>query len=534
MKAGQNSRKIGFFFALTMLIGSVVGIGIFFKNHSIKEATSGDGLSWLMTWVLAGIISLCSALSFSEISRIKNTKASGISNWAAQLGGKAFGYFINFNYTFLYGAILIVALSFFSAEALHNFIEICANGAFKIPTYYLPFSALVIFVFFFSMMVISLKISSSIQKIVTILKFIPLIFAIIIGISLYKQNYAGGSNAFNKVNFSWSSVKGLLVALPFALFAYDAFLSVGSVANNLKKDTLPLIVIIGMSAVIVTYSLIAVSAILHNSGLVEQIIKNTIDQSKNNKLAQSLTITFNLFLFISAIGVLNGVTTGFVYELNNAINLKIILGGAKYRSKMNLKRMIVFLISIIYGIIWIIISSTVWVLKGDNALDGLSNLPTFIFFNFYAVIIILYLRKRKNINVKKMNSVLFWLFSILAIIGSLFTNVAYIWATIAGILNNDRALSGIFYGNETLYIGKWVELVFYFVYWIFIIVFPLINYYLIKKFEQRNVLDEFDLINYKPKYLEDIWSNYNFNDSPDIVRSIDEEPKKLNDAIKNE
>lgn len=497
----KNAKKIGFFFSLTMLIGTVVGVGIFFKNESIKKATSEDGLSWLMTWILAGLISLCSALSFSEIGRLKNTKTSGISNWATQLGNKKFGYFISFNYTFLYGSIILVSLSFFSAEALHNFIQICGNNSFTIPAHYLPLSAIVIFAFFFIMLLISLKVSSIIQKVVTILKFIPLVFAIIIGISLFNKNYDGGKNAFNNVKVSWTSVKEMLVALPFALFAYDAFLSVGSTANNLKKDNLPTVVIVGMITVIITYSLIAISAILHNSGVVEQIIKNTIDQRTNRHLAQSLSIIFSLFLFIAAVGVLNGFTNSYAHDINNAINLKMIINTTKIRSKMNLKRMMILILSLIYSAIWLIISISIWILGGDNILDGLSNLPAFIFFNFYAVIIILYLHKRKTLNIKKMNTVLFRIFSIFAIVGSLLANVAYIGATIAGIVNNDKALGGVFYGKE-VFISKWVELGLYLGFWVLVIVTPIINYYLIKAIEKRDVLEEFDLENYQSKYVE--------------------------------
>ncbi|UWV77132.1 hypothetical protein [Mycoplasmopsis cynos] len=50
-----------------MIIGSVVGIGIFFKNTSISNAVSGDGLSWLIAWILGGIISISAAISFAEI-----------------------------------------------------------------------------------------------------------------------------------------------------------------------------------------------------------------------------------------------------------------------------------------------------------------------------------------------------------------------------------------------------------------------------------------------------------------------------------
>ncbi|MCU9933119.1 hypothetical protein NWQ33_04385 [Mycoplasmopsis cynos] len=57
---------------MAMIIGSVVGIGIFFKNASISNAVSGDGLSWLIAWILGGIISISAAISFAEIGSFKD------------------------------------------------------------------------------------------------------------------------------------------------------------------------------------------------------------------------------------------------------------------------------------------------------------------------------------------------------------------------------------------------------------------------------------------------------------------------------
>ncbi|BAH69864.1 hypothetical protein MBIO_0599 [Mycoplasmopsis fermentans PG18] len=168
---------------------------------------------------------------------------------------------------------------------------------------------------------------------------------------------------------NWATQLGNKKFCYFISFNYT-FLSVGSTANNLKKDNLPTVAIVGMITVIINYSLIAIFAILHNSGVVEQIIKNTIDQRTNQHLVQSLSIIFSLFLFIAVVGVLNDFTNSYAHNINNAINLKIIINTTKIRNKMNLKRMMILIISLIYSAIWLIISICIWVLGGDNILDG--------------------------------------------------------------------------------------------------------------------------------------------------------------------
>jgi hypothetical protein len=41
----KRVRKFGFFVSIAMLLGIVVGVGIFFKNNSIARAVNHNGIS---------------------------------------------------------------------------------------------------------------------------------------------------------------------------------------------------------------------------------------------------------------------------------------------------------------------------------------------------------------------------------------------------------------------------------------------------------------------------------------------------------
>ncbi|WP_156930240.1 APC family permease [Mycoplasmopsis lipofaciens] len=497
-------KKIGFFFALTMLIGSIVGIGIFFKNAGIRNATQGNGISWLLTWIVAGIISLCAAISFSEISTIKNTKISGIGNWATRVMNKKFGYFITFNYTFLYGPILIFMLSFFTAEAAHLLIFQISGKL--IPYAYLPLTSLILFSIVFFSLIINIKISGHIQKITTIIKFIPLIVVIILGISMHNTNNAGGTNAFVNKAFKWSDLKNMIIALPSALFAYDAFLSVGSTANNIENSEkkVPLIVLLGMIVVITTYCLIAIASILHDSSIVQQIFNNIF---KNKNFQKAFNIVFWLLLFISAFGVLNGFTTAYAHDINNVLVTNISFGMNKIKNKLNLKQLVVIYFALIYLLVWIIGSSILWITKSDKLLDGISNLPTFIFFNFYGLIILFYLINRKNINTKKMNKIAYYIVSILAVIGCLSVNAIYLTNLTISIINKNNSGWGIFYSGS-YNVAIYIELVIYLVYVALIIILPYLNLWLVKKIEKRDLYKEFEFENKEIDVTKLVFTNY--------------------------
>lgn len=501
------AKKVGFFFALTMLIGSVVGIGIFFKNDSIAKANNHNGISWLLTWIISGLISLCCALSFSEISTIKNSKLTGLSNWASQMTSKKIGYTITFNYTFLYGTLLLCALSLFTAETLHYFINQCAGGSLDISPRYLPLSALLLFAFFFSLMMISLKNNEIIQKVGTIIKFIPLIMAILIGIILAKNNYNNTSstdykNAFKHQAINWDSFKGMIIALPGALFAYDAFLAVGSIGNNMEKaeKKMPFVVLIGMTTVIVTYCLIAISSVLHNAGVVQNIFDATLNKDGNSKLTKGISITFSLLLFVSAFSVLNGMTIAVSHDINNAINIALIPGANKLRNKYNLRKCVIIYVVSIYTIFWLFFSIIIWSTNSDITVDSVSNLPTLVFFNIYAFIIILYLKNRSKLETRKMNKIVFWIISIFAIIGSFGANLIYVTSLIESIVENENTSWGLFYDNN-LKAPRYIELIIYLTYWLLFLILPIINYAIIKAVEKRNVIDEWD-------HLNDIDFNY--------------------------
>ena len=82
----SGAKKIGFFSALSICVGSIVGIGIFLKNQSVATNVQGNGTTWILTWVVSGLIALLVAVHFGRISKIESEDhASGISFWSIKL-----------------------------------------------------------------------------------------------------------------------------------------------------------------------------------------------------------------------------------------------------------------------------------------------------------------------------------------------------------------------------------------------------------------------------------------------------------------
>lgn len=152
----------------------------------------------------------------------------------------------------------------------------------------------------------------------------------------------------------------MLAALPAVLFAYDSFLNVLSMKDKVEGGTkkLPKIVVVGMIATIVLYMLIALAAILHGSGMVSgapfglgpdgvhvdpsDATKTTggfgiFDQVFNGDVAAAMGKFVIVFLAISTLGVINGITAASISVHEQAFGSNTIFGSKSIKAKLGEK-----------------------------------------------------------------------------------------------------------------------------------------------------------------------------------------------------
>lgn len=150
-----------------------------------------------------------------------------------------------------------------------------------------------------------------------------------------------GHNAFtNGQGFEFT---GMLAALPAVLFAYDSFLNILSMKDKVEGGTekLPKIVIVGMVATIVLYSLIALSAILHGSGMVSgapfgaspSLGLGIFDQIFPNDAAVAMGKFVIVFLAVSTLGVVNGISAATVAVHEQAFHTNTVFGAKTLKAK---------------------------------------------------------------------------------------------------------------------------------------------------------------------------------------------------------
>ncbi len=501
----KNFKKLGFFSAMSICVGSIVGIGIFFKNGSIAGNVNGDGTAWLSSWIISGVIALFVAIHFGKIVMVSSNGNSGMSSWAQRVSTKKqnwFRHLVTTNYSFFYNSILSVVLSFFSVEIFFQFLN-KINSNVVVAMYWQALISTCLVIFFVSMNRISIKTSGYFSSMTTVLKFIPLVLAMVVGISMPSVHLEGGSNAFdpslNPSNpSSFDSFQGIMKSLPAALFAFDAFAGVGAVSRKIKggEKVVSKVIVISMILVVIAYLLIAISSILHFNfetlnGSVDQIIQDVFGP----EFGRSMGIFVMFFLFVSAMGTTNAVITSTISEFENVAHTEKIFYSRQFNKKYGYKNT---------GLIYLIISFTIWILiayiptiimGSDAFLDGLTNFPVLFFFFIYSIMIFLYW---KNIFMKQKvkQGKNRWGYTILvfvSVIGVfLAMSLSVVFIMLSAIVDPWVPSSWGLFGGR-IPISNFVVAILHIVFATIFILLPLINYLLFRMKNEKNIFSDIDI-----------------------------------------
>lgn len=504
----KTAKKIGFIAALSISLGSVVGIGIFLKNISVIKNQIFAGTdtfsfwSLIVSWILAAIISLCAAYSFTEISTSKVGK-SGLSGWIGALSSKKQERLVKTAHSGVYFSIFTAVLPFLAVEGLIDALNRAVNGydAKQLPFYYVFIAGfcLLLFISFFNYL--SIKNSAKFQTVGTFIKIIPLFMVAIIGLigangsHIINSDITGSISSDNWPKIPVTSgfnVQGMFIALPAILFSFDSFLTIGNLGNDVKnpQKTIPLVAVLTIVIAAIIYILISIGAGLTGYGDAANIISTIFDKS-NVGARNVVYIIVNIFITLSAIFVANAISMGTLRSCESMVDEKEIMF-FNFFEKLNNKRkdlggFVLYWIQIMFFILILCIPAIV--LNNDAILDSATNAPVVIFFLVYAYAIALGIKdrytKKQCVKVKG-----FMFTSIVAIIWILvvfvyvffYQNIYIVSTSNLSVVSN----SGLFFASS----GNWYQANDAILFWsifIFSIIWPLINYYVVNN--QRKKLN---------------------------------------------
>lgn len=266
-KKPQFLRKLNLLDSTSLVIGAVIGSGIFMTAGFIAEYLPSPGLM-LIVWLVGGLITTSGALSFAELGAMF-PKAGGQYIYIREAYGPWAGFFFGWGFFWfiMCGGIATLGVAF--AEFLGYFIPALSTQSYIFQlnvlgsSYSLSTGQLVAVG---SILILSgvnyfgIKTGAIVQNIFTFLRIAAIAAFVILGLTLGKK---AGITDFSQIfsvetGLSFDTLMSLFgLALIAVLWTYDGWYSPTCTAEEIKKPerNLPLSLIMGTLGITLIYLL---------------------------------------------------------------------------------------------------------------------------------------------------------------------------------------------------------------------------------------------------------------------------------------
>ena len=297
-------EKYGLSTAIAMVVGVVIGSGVFFKADDVLTMTEGNLILALVAWGLGAFSMIFGALCFAEYAQ-RIEKSNGIVDYSEVAYGKRVGYLVGWFKGVIYFSPLSAILAWVSS--LYTMILLGSNN----PTN----STATWMLAFFYMVVIYLinyfapVLSGKLQVGTTVIKLIPLTLIALVGIvsglmnGIMIENF---SMAASDLGRSGGTLASAVVATAFAYEGWIIALTINSEIKDSKRN-LPRALALGTFIVFLVYILyfLGVASVLPT----EQIIAegdNAVNLAAAGLFGNTAATLLVAFVVVSCLGTLNG------------------------------------------------------------------------------------------------------------------------------------------------------------------------------------------------------------------------------------
>lgn len=270
--ADIRNRTLGFWTATAIIVGSIIGSGVFMKP-AVMAAQLASPVWLAVTWIAAGLFSLFGALIYAEVGAMF-PQTGGLYIFFRHM----YGDFVAFLYGWAAFAVInsaaVSAISFVCAQYADYFLQLP-----RLPTaveqawvlhipglgYLYPLQNLGVKMLAIALVAglslvnyRSVKASGILQVIATLIK-VGVIVLLVFGIFLSGNGSVDHfiqPSAHPKMN--WELVGGLVAALTGAFMAYDGWINITFVGGEIKKpeSNIPRSLVMGLFICIAVYLLV--------------------------------------------------------------------------------------------------------------------------------------------------------------------------------------------------------------------------------------------------------------------------------------
>lgn len=410
----ELKRSLGFGSAISIVIGTIIGSGIFFKQASILDSAGSSSMA-IAAWIFGGVITLAAGLTIAEIGA-QMPYTGGLYVYVENLYGRICGFLAGWMQVIVYGPAIIASVAGFMSIMITNLFGIDAKWRILI--------ALITIIAIGLMNFLENKVAAAFSVITTIGKMIPIAAIIIFGLFWGHQDALG--QTVSEIN---RSAGGFGVAVLATLFGYDGWILIANLGGEMKnpQKLLPKAIILGISTVLVIYTLITV-------GIFRFVPANMIHSLGENTTSYLATRAFgdiggkllSIGIIVSMMGTLNG----------KIITFPRIVYAMARRGDLPFSRILSYVTpkgkSPVVATIFIILLATIMMLFFDP--DHLSDLCVFTIYCFYLLTFFgIFILRKKN-SKRPFSTPLYPFVPIVAIAGGIFVLVSELFNDLAGVL----------------------------------------------------------------------------------------------------
>jgi len=298
-------KKYGLLTAITMVVGTVMGSGVFFKSGRVLNATGGNLRLGILAWLAGGAIMIICANAFSMMAQ-RYEYVSGVVDYSEVTMGRSYGYAVGWFMAAIYYPSLVSILAWLTANyasVLMGF-EATSGMTLALTAFLLVFS--------YAYNALSPVLAGKVQVSTTFIKMVPLALMAIFG------TVVGLSNGMTVQNFTTvvqqvPAGQGFFTAVIATAFAYEGWIITTSINAELvdAKRNLPKALTIGTIIVMVTYILyyVGLAGTIPNADLMaggEAGVRTAFETLFSKAGGTALFV----FVIVSCFGTLNGLTLG--------------------------------------------------------------------------------------------------------------------------------------------------------------------------------------------------------------------------------
>ncbi len=347
----QQRREYGLFTTIAMIVGIVIGSGIFFKSDDMLGYTNGNVGLAVLVFCIAAFTIVFGCLSFSQLAALTD-KPGGVITYANEFIGKRWAAMFGWFQVFIYYPTLTVLISWVVG------IYVGLTMGWELTFVGMIGVGLVWFFICFFYNILSAKIGGIFQEASVIIKLIPL-FAIAIGGLIFGDPIAAIQNPSPEA-IKATTTLGWAAAIGPIAFSFDGWVVSTAVAHEVKnsKRNVPRALVAAPLFVLAAY-LMYFLGITGYLG-VEQVMEmgdTAVAVAATNLLGPTFAGIIYVFVTISVMGTVNGVILGYIrlpysLALRNAIPFSNSL--KKIDPKLNMPVNSAFFAIAVSGVWWVI------------------------------------------------------------------------------------------------------------------------------------------------------------------------------------